>query len=87
MASGGVTVKVHADVSGIEPAVRAEFDRIGAALRIGQVAVEELADALRGLVGDMYNDPEIVAADLLQQFVIVKRKQPDEEPETHADEP
>lgn len=68
---GTATVKVVPDLSGMEPAIRAELERIAGLL--ADVERDELAEALRAECGDMYTDPEIVADRLLERFVIRRR--------------
>jgi hypothetical protein len=62
-------------VSDIEPAVRAEIDRITGL--IGEVGRDELAGALRQITGSM--TPEEAAEMLLCKFAILHRrnKEPD----------
>ena len=71
-AVGEVTVKVVPDITGMEPAIRAELDRIGAA--IGQVDRDELAAMLgdAGLTRGVH--PKVLADRILERFVVFRRK-------------
>lgn len=72
--AGTLTVEIVPDVSQMEPAIRAELDRIGAA--IGQIRHEELAAVLAEEILPVYApiDTSFVASKLLERFVILRKK-------------